>query len=315
MEIRDIIFDDKLHRYTDQFSNVYTSVTTCIHKFEPAIDKDYWVKVKAIERGVTPETIINEWENKTTTAINNGKAKHDQLETNINNITKKLNVKKGDIYKMITIYDILNDHNLGIVSLEELENSELKTIYPTIFNRIKELAKNGYRFYAEICVYSAYHLISGAIDLLAIKFENNVPVSAIILDWKTNKEEIKFTAGYYKKDINANYTGVWIPLYKNNKLLFPLNKLEKCKGSIYGLQLNTYAALVEMAGVPVVHMEIFHIRTKEQIKFVELRDIESELEVVNIDIPNMRDEVNLMLAHHFTFNVKNIATYQQKLSL
>lgn len=317
MEIRDIIFNEELHRYTDSYDNVYTSTTTCIHEFEPKMDKDYWLKRKALERNVSTEVIAKEWEQKTNSAIENGKTTHDYLETSINIVTN--NIKniinsqvRGNEFKMITIYDVLDDNNIGLVDTDKLLNSDLKNRFPIIYNRILELSNNGYRFYAEICVYSTYYLISGAIDLLAIKFNNDVPESAIILDWKTNKEKIRFEAGYYIKDNLANYTGTWRPLPKA-KLLYPLSHLPKSNGSIYGLQLNTYAYLVELAGLPVTYLEIFHIRTKEQIKIVELRDIEEETEVVNIEIPNMRNDVQIMLAKHYVTNVKNKATYQAKL--
>ena len=40
MELRQISFNEELHRYTDEYHNEYKSVTTVIHDYVPAFDKE-----------------------------------------------------------------------------------------------------------------------------------------------------------------------------------------------------------------------------------------------------------------------------------
>jgi hypothetical protein len=162
----------------------------------------------------------------------------------------------------------------------------------------------GYRFYAEVCVYSYKHLVSGAIDLLAIKFDEDFKaIDGYILDWKTNKNKIRNVSGYFQKNNKGEYTGNFITT--KDKMLFPLDHLPHCSGNTYGMQLNTYASMCEQRGFPINRCILFHIRSKEQIALTEKRNIDSDEEVEIIKLPDMRNDVKLMFAHHYQTRLKD----------
>ena len=329
--MEEIQFNEQEHRYYDGSKIEYTSVTTLIGKYANTYDTDFWAMYTALKEHnytVKPvpekrsiwcrnvlyklqdlykddlfvlwvEEVKARWKVISGEACFRGNLIHNDLEANIDkskqDFTKEtnLNIRVGADRCLKTEHD--------------LDKTDLREKYPIVYERLKGYINLGFSIYAEKRVHLPEFGVAGMIDVPLIHGKHFA-----ILDWKTNKEKIRFEAGYYIKDNLANYTGTWRPLPKA-KLLYPLSHLPKSNGSIYGLQLNTYAYLVELAGLPVTYLEIFHIRTKEQIKIVELRDIEEEIEVVNIEIPNMRSDVQIMLAKHYVTNVKNKATYQAKL--
>ena len=61
MELRQISFNEELHRYTDEYSSEYKSVTTVIHDYVPEFDKEYWSKYKAAQLGITQEEVLKSW--------------------------------------------------------------------------------------------------------------------------------------------------------------------------------------------------------------------------------------------------------------
>ena len=87
-----------------------------------------------------------------------------------------------------------------------------------------------------------------------------------IIDWKTNKDELKFRAGYYKKvwelddygnRVRKTKTDKWVTT--NEKFLRPLN-LVYCKGNTYRLQLSLYAYLCELWGMEHKGNILVHVR-------------------------------------------------------
>ena len=129
----------------------------------------------------------------------------------------------------------------------------------------------------------------------------------MILDWKTNKDPLKFTPGYYKKEWNADRTkkvktGQWVP--KNDRLLHPLSNVPYCKGMIYTLQLSMYAFMCELWGYEVAGIVLCHIRpeldeNKEpryEIVDGQKQRVEMPPEFYKIDY--LREEVYTLLEYH-----------------
>ena len=83
------------------------------------------------------------------------------------------------------------------------------------------------------------------------------------MDWKTNKDGLHFTSGYYKKDKTCKpvqLTNQWVE--KQEFMLPPFNTLPECNGSHYTIQLSTYARMVELIlGIPCVGCGLCHIGT------------------------------------------------------
>ena len=255
-----LIFEEERHKYNDTLGNDYISTTTVLHKYQQQFDKNYWLKKKARELGISEKKLEAQWNTITTEACERGTNTHNGLEDGIKSGSQ---FKKAIQYldqrtggEMITIADIPNMlGNYKLLNIEEFkELTENK--YPNIYRVFEQYTEHGYKIYAEIGGFLLDWLISGTIDVLLIREDRFV-----IGDWKTNRGGLKFEAGYYKKDKSqkpAQTTDVWVP--KQEFLLPPVNHMPNCNGSIYNLQLSMYAFMVEyILGIPCIGMWLCHI--------------------------------------------------------
>ena len=255
-----LYFDEGPHKYTDTYGNEYISVTTIIGNYSPKFDKDYWLHKKAKELGITEKELAKRWQDITDEACTRGSHTHNGLEDGIKGSSmfkdaiKYLNqIETG---RCITVADIpnLKARPLDIEKFKEATNNK----YPKIYEVFDFYITRGYTIYSEIGVFLPNLLISGTIDVLAIKSDRFV-----ILDWKTNKDGLHFTSGYYKKDKTCKpvqLTNNWVE--KDEKMLPPFNTLPECNGSHYTIQLSTYARMVELIlGIPCVGCGLCHIGT------------------------------------------------------
>lgn len=255
-----LYFQEDGHKYTDTYGNEYISVTTIIGNYSPKFDKDYWLHKKAKELGITEKELAKRWQDITDEACTRGSHTHNGLEDGIKGSSmfkdaiKYLNqVETG---RCITVADIpnLKARPLDIEKFKEATNNK----YPKIYEVFDFYVTRGYTIYSEIGVFLPNLLISGTIDVLAIKSDRFV-----ILDWKTNKDGLHFTSGYYKKDKTCKpvqLTNNWVE--KDEKMLPPFNTLPECNGSHYTIQLSTYARMVELIlGIPCVGCGLCHIGT------------------------------------------------------
>ena len=255
-----LYFDEGPHKYSDTYGNEYISVTTIIGNYSPKFDKDYWLHKKAKELGITEKELAKRWQDITDEACTRGSHTHNGLEDGIKGSSmfkdaiKYLNqIETG---RCITVADIpnLKARPLDIEKFKEATNNK----YPKIYEVFDFYITRGYTIYSEIGVFLPNLLISGTIDVLAIKSDRFV-----ILDWKTNKDGLHFTSGYYKKDKTCKpvqLTNNWVE--KDEKMLPPFNTLPECNGSHYTIQLSTYARMVELIlGIPCVGCGLCHIGT------------------------------------------------------
>jgi len=309
-----INFDPVQHKYTDIVGNTYISVTTLIGEYEYKFSDKELDIAKACERigknprhpkylkykGKTHRQLINEWTEKRITAQDRGNARHDYLEQSIkfsNNYNNVLGSRDRDTQQLYTIDDLLETHDYGVVDEAKLIEKEFDSNYPSIFRTLVALMNNGWKLYAEIAVYDSDKLVSGLIDLLAVK-----GTDFLIIDWKTNEAPIRFEAGHYEKDNDGNMTDVFT-FAKNESedkhFKAPLKHLELSTGNKYGLQLSLYAFLVEQRGFTHKGSVIFHIRHDEYTQYYEEVDKNPDLlgkSVVDIvSIPYYREEIIAML--------------------
>jgi len=240
---RTISFNEGLHQYTDEYSKIYTSVTTVIKNYHEQFDENFWAKKTAKKTGLTTSIVKQNWKEIRETSGIKGTKEHKLLEDSINdsrgykpNELKLFGMQKVD----------------GKIDLFALAKSPLGIKYPKIFEDIKRFIEDGYTVYVEKRIYWAEFLIAGTIDCLLIKGRK-----FWIFDWKTNKDELKFEAGYYKK-INGIKTTQWIKL--NKYFYHPLTMLPDCKGMIYTMQLSLYAYLLELWGYECEGLALYHIR-------------------------------------------------------
>lgn len=254
-----LIFHEEGHKYNDTFGNEFISTTTLLHKYAPEFDKDYWLKKKAKELGISEKRLAEQWKNITDEACERGTKTHNNLEDGIkeNSMFKqavKYMIKENG--EMITVADISNiDMNIKALDVNEFKDMT-ENKYPEIYRVFQWYIDRGYKIYSEIGMFLIDSLISGTIDVLLIRDEDFV-----IGDWKTNRGGLKFEAGYYKKDKSqkpAQLTNTWVT--KKEFLLPPVANLPNCNGSIYNLQLSLYAyAVQKILGLPCKGLWLCHI--------------------------------------------------------
>ena len=257
-EVR-LIFKEDGHKYTDTFGNEYKSTTTLLHEYQPKFDKNYWLRKKARELGISEKQLAQQWQNITDEACSRGTKTHNGLEDGIKgssmfkDAVQHLSRPDG---QMVTLADLPNI-NLDIAPLNVKEFKEMtENKYPKIYEIFDYYTNAGYKIYSEIGGFLIDSLISGTIDVLCIRDDQFV-----IGDWKTNRGGLKFEAGYYKKDKSQKpyqLTDEWVT--KNEGLLPPVTHLPNCNGSIYNLQLSVYAYMVEkILGIPNAGLWLCHI--------------------------------------------------------
>lgn len=255
-----LFFEEEAHKYTDTLGNTYTSCTTLLHGYAPEFDKAYWLRKKAKETGLSEADIAKNWKDITDESCARGTKTHNYLEDGVKEVSKfkkavqyLTDIKSG---RMVTVADIpyLNVKPLDIPKFIQATNNK----YPEIYNVFKYYTDNGYTIYSEIGVYLIDYLISGTIDILCIREDQFV-----ILDWKTNKDGLKFESGYYRRDKSQKpwqLTNDWVS--KKETLKAPVSHLPNCNGSIYSLQLSMYATMVNLVtGLPCAGLGLCHIGT------------------------------------------------------
>ena len=253
-----LFFDEGPHKYTDTLGNEYRSVTTLIGDYYNHFDADYWAHKKAREQGKSEKQIRAEWNRIKDEACERGTSTHNGIEDAIKSVSKFKEaikyleeVKSG---RCITIADIpdLIPRPLDVEEFKVATNNK----YPEIYRVFDFYTERGYIIYSEIGAFLIDYLISGTIDIFCYR-----PTDFVILDWKTNRDGLKFEAGYYKKDkstIPNQLTNEWIK--KKQNMLPPLNHLDDCNGMHYTMQLSLYAIMAEIIlDIPCVGLGLCHI--------------------------------------------------------
>lgn len=253
-----LFFDEGPHKYTDTLGNEYRSVTTLIGDYYNHFDADYWAHKKAREQGKSEKQIRAEWDRIKDEACERGTSTHNGIEDAIKSVSKFKEaikyleeVKSG---RCITIADIpdLIPRPLDVEEFKVATNNK----YPEIYRVFDFYTERGYTIYSEIGAFLIDYLISGTIDIFCYR-----PTDFVILDWKTNRDGLKFEAGYYKKDkstIPNQLTNEWIK--KKQSMLPPLNHLDDCNGMHYTMQLSLYAIMAEIIlDIPCVGLGLCHI--------------------------------------------------------
>jgi hypothetical protein len=257
-----LLFDDAEHRYTDELGNVYTSVTTVLHDYIPKFNKEYWLKRKADELGVTQRELDQRWIDINKESTVRGNAKHNALEDGIKEHSKFKNaikyLKNRDDKQLVTIYDIDSIDSrvkpLDITGFIQATDGR----YPAIYEKFTLLANEGYKIYSEIGCYNPHALISGTIDVPCMREDGFA-----ILDWKTNKDGIKYTSGYFRKDKKSTPHQLTDRYVQTADFMRPpLNHLPDCNFYHYAMQLSLYAYTVEgMLQLPCKGLRLCHIQS------------------------------------------------------
>lgn len=296
LERRQIVFDADAHTYTDEYSIKYTSTTTVIGKYEPEFNIPYWSMYRVLDQdgyrprpllesnqieilfsgkrqaysldafyaglvptSKSPEDIQREWGFIKDEACIWGSNKHSYLE---DCILAFANTREATFNELIDKIERPQFEGFNaefvIHNQAELDVSPLKFIYPSIYDYLCKVIRNGWTIYVEVRLYDAYYKLAGTADIILVKGKQ-----FMVLDWKTNKKEMKFIAGYYKKAWNNDRskkveTGEWVNTRDSFK--HPLAHLPHAKGIGYTLQLSTYAFILERWGYECTGLLLCHIK-------------------------------------------------------
>ena len=299
--IHDVFFNEEKHEYTDEFGNKFNSVTTIISKYHEEFDTKKMARICAKigknprhpkyqkYKGKTEKQLIKEWSDTTDISLDRGNDRHNYLEDTIKSVNNYSRVKNKFINdKIFTIPDILKNTKVGVIDIDILNKYDIVNKYPKIYNILYKLINKGWKLYAEIGVYNNELLVSGLVDLLAIKGSK-----FIIIDWKTNKSDIKFKSGYFEKDINNKITDKFI--YTSKNMFYPIDNMPDSVGHKYSLQLSTYAYLIELFGFEHVGMILCHIKPEDSNDITNGKD---DVNIININY--YKNEVIKMLEHHYS---------------
>jgi len=301
-----LTFEPNEHKYSDETGRVYTSVTTLIGQYQEPFNEKYWSMYTALKNagynvrptrdkkhivvnnrhrtltslyknpinGHEVKLLVKKWQNLTEEACERGNNTHDYLEDSIN-------LSKGDDGSSNTQIEpqlAVAMQRIGLVEIRtkhDLDTTTLQDTFPTIYKRLLAYINFGCVLYAEKRIYTVQFGVAGMIDVLIVKGKQFA-----ILDWKTNKDEMKFTSGYYKK-VKINHKWVkstnWTPFKKH--LFTPLNHIQDCKGMLYTLQLSLYAFIMELWGYSLVPngLEIFHMRPNQEPKLIKVRYLKEDI--------------------------------------
>ena len=87
MELRDkryndirLIFHEEEHKYNDSLGNDYISTTTILHNYVPKFDKNYWLRKKSKELGISEKKLEEQWSTITKEACERGTNTHNILK-------------------------------------------------------------------------------------------------------------------------------------------------------------------------------------------------------------------------------------------
>lgn len=144
--------------------------------------------------------------------------------------------------------------------------------------KINESLKLEPGIYPELIVWSDRYKIAGQADYVEITKKGYINVK----DYKTSKE-IK-TNSYEKWDGTKEM------------LKFPMHNLEDCNFIHYSLQINLYAFLIKQhnRNLKIGKMYIEHIKGD----FDESTGEFSDVEIISHKVPNMQEEVKILLEYY-----------------
>jgi len=319
---RNIVLDVPTHRYTDELNREYKSVTTVLGKYEKEFNKEFWAVWTALKNlgvgGLKPDPDRNrifingvpftleqlymdkqlrleakkknlhkEWESITARSCGRGNETHNYLEDNVNALYVQ-NKKSVEPVLSLTGQPTNTKFSYKILDENTLNSLPLKNKYPEIYKLLCNLINKGYTLYAEFRVYTEEYLVAGTIDLLAVRGKE-----FIIVDWKTNKDVMRFESGYYKKEMvqtdkGREYVKTNNFIVTDDKMLYPVNHLPKCKGSTYTLQLSMYAWILESYGFTWLASYLVHIRRTDE------KDYEPQF----YKLEYYKKEIDLILKHY-----------------
>ena len=303
-----LVFEPIAHSYTNgDTGEVFTSATTLIGEYEKKFNTRYWAMFTALKNAHIPvrmdknelyitvqfikthintlyenklyerlaENVKATWKAKTDKANKRGNKIHDYLEDTINESRGDVQAKDNSLITPLSIKGETSTELVIFRTKHDLDKTDLQETYPIIYKRLLMYIEGGCTLIAEKRIYTSKYMVAGMIDVLVVRGKY-----FWIVDWKSNKDEMKFTSGYYKKilvDGEWTRSDIWMPT--DDKMSVPIQGLAKCKGVKYSLQLSLYSFMMELWGYTPAknHLEIFHIRPRRKPLLIKVKYYRQEI--------------------------------------
>jgi hypothetical protein len=226
-----IKFHDDIHKYYLGDRNLI-SVTTLLHKFQEPFDEAHWSEIKARDYDISQQEVIDLWDAWNVKSTAKGSAVHNYAELKFNNkvyaydqdiIDKKLGAKNIDILKNGPI-KYADKVASGV--MEKMEGYTIKEEYEIVRGYVDNFYNDTFNKLIPIKTeYIVFDELWGLAGMMDIIFWNVKKQCFQIWDWKTNKD---FT------HVNKY----------NQRLKYPLFKLDDTHMNMYSLQLSAYKTII-----------------------------------------------------------------------
>jgi len=162
-----IIFDPNKHTYTGESGLVYTSVTTLISYCFPSFNTDEVAATCAQKRGVSKQSLIDEWKTIGDRAAENGSKVHAYLESKLLKLNTNPPIDKYYKPSADKIINHIHSKNFKVIAVEKI-------------------------------LFSPSLKLAGTVDLILY---DSIINRYIVLDWKTSKQ-IDLTNKYHERGLN-----------------------------------------------------------------------------------------------------------------
>lgn len=147
-----VIFTEHDHRYYINDHRV-PSVSTVIGRYKKPFKKDYWLKVKAAEEGITPQELEQRWDKKRDDACDLGHAWHDYVE-------RRLLGKPVDTMIPLIERFLAQDNSTTVVTELVMGNPFLCGTMDNLILRNDQLIIRDWKTNGKFTFYSPYPLLS-----------------------------------------------------------------------------------------------------------------------------------------------------------
>lgn len=223
-----IKYRDSNHSYTIAGQRAISG-TQLIGKFENEFNSKEVAEKVAVKRGVTVQSLLNEWTLNNVIASNKGSCVHNYLELSFQK--RILEIDEEELYR--NIFKTLKTHKeykaeeSQIILDTETCVKTIKTNFDIIIPTCDKFLESSHGVLiplaSELIIGDVDFKICGTIDQLYFNQRTNM---VEIWDWKTNKNFTTFDK-------------------YNNKFKFPIDDLSTHHLNHYSLQLNLYKIILE----------------------------------------------------------------------
>lgn len=163
-KFKHILYEDRKHVYYNlETKETLTSVTTLIKRFKKPFDKEYWLQVKAEEKGITVDELRREWDNLKDDGLSIGNDYHNYIE--------KRNNREWVLPKKQDVEDYISSHN-DITLFHEfiIGNNVVGGKFDNLSLRNNDLILKDWKTNKKFEVNSKYRLINGLEHIPACEF-------------------------------------------------------------------------------------------------------------------------------------------------